>query len=143
MLKKADSLNNKDVTNYTLWVVNLISSSLPIFCRFFTTYFGLLLTIKNSNLVNPIIKIFCSRLGKTLSGNPLCCKCGYKNLGIVENFIKFLIKYELANIKDFEFYFKVRNEKIKKGEIIIKNGEMYLEEHVNDVNKGIKECEGR
>ncbi|EOB12698.1 ARF guanine nucleotide exchange factor [Nosema bombycis CQ1] len=128
MLKKADSLNNKDVTNYTLWVVNLISSSLPIFCRFFTTYFGLLLTIKNSNLVNPIIKIFCSRLGKTLSGNPLCCKCGYKNLGIVENFIKFLIKYELANIKDFEFYFKVRNEKIKKSEIIIKNGEMYLEE---------------
>ncbi|KAF9761349.1 ARF guanine-nucleotide exchange factor GNL1 [Nosema granulosis] len=122
MLKKADSINNKDVTNYTLWIVNLISASLPLFCRFFLDNFGLLLTTKN---VNPIIKIFCSRLSKTLSGNPLCClECGWKTYTPVENLIKMLIKYDLATVEDFSFYFDKRMEMIKNGEMKIENGEL-------------------
>lgn len=125
MLKKASSLNNKDVSNYSLWVINLISASLPLFCRFFLDNFGLLLTIKN---VNPIIKIFCSRLSKSLSGNPLCCKCGFNKLTPVENLIKMIVKYDLASVEDFHFYFSVRMEKIKNGEIGIENGELILKD---------------
>ncbi|ADM12434.1 ARF guanine nucleotide exchange factor [Encephalitozoon intestinalis ATCC 50506] len=117
MIKKADSMNSKDITNYALWIVNLLSSSLPLLSKFFVRNFGLLLTLKDQTMTNNFIKIFYSRICKVINGSELCCRCGYSYLDDVEKLIEMLLKYDLASEKDFEFYFKGKSEMIKSGRV--------------------------
>ncbi|KAH9411436.1 guanine-nucleotide-exchange-factor [Ordospora pajunii] len=109
MIKKADMMGNRDVTNYTLWIVNLLSSSLPLFARFFVRSFGILLTLRDQTMTNGFIKIFCSRVSKALGGSGMCCDCGYASFEEVEQLIEMLVKYDFASNDDFLFYFNKKN----------------------------------
>jgi Sec7-like guanine-nucleotide exchange factor len=111
MIKKADTMNNKEVTSYTLWIINLISSSLPLLTAFFLRHFGLLLTLKDQGLIGSFIKIFCSRLNKAINGALLCCDCGYSSYEEVEELIALLLKYDLASQRDVDFYYAFKAEK--------------------------------
>lgn len=130
MVKKADVMNNKDITNYTLWIVNLLSSSLPLLTKFFVRNFGLLLTLKDQAMLGNFIKIFYSRVCKTMTGSCLCCGCGYSSLGDVETFMELLFKYDLSTKKDFEFYFNGRSELMGQGRIKYREGDLVLEDDV-------------
>lgn len=128
MIKKADMMNNKDVTNYALWIVNLLSSSLPLLARFFVRSFGILLTLKDQSMVGNFIKIFYSRVCKVVTGSRLCCECGYSSLRDVEAFIELLLKYDLAVEKDFEFYLDGRRAMMDRGQVKCMNGELLVVE---------------
>ncbi|TBU15946.1 guanine nucleotide exchange factor [Ordospora colligata] len=109
MIKKADMMGSRDVTNYTLWIVNLLSSSLPLFTRFFIRSFGILLTLRDQMMTNGFIKIFCSRVSKALNGSGLCCDCGYASFEEVEQLMEMLVKYDFATNEDFLFYFNKKS----------------------------------
>ncbi|CAD25833.1 ARF GUANINE NUCLEOTIDE EXCHANGE FACTOR [Encephalitozoon cuniculi GB-M1] len=126
MVRKADSMDSKDITNYALWIVNLLSSSLPLLSKFFVRNFGLLLTLKNQAMLNSFIKIFYSRVCKVMNGAELCCSCEYTLLDDVEKFIEMAVKYDLASEKDFEFYFDGKSEMIKSGRIRTLDGSVEL-----------------
>ncbi|AFM99208.1 guanine nucleotide exchange factor [Encephalitozoon hellem ATCC 50504] len=115
LIKKADAMASRDITNYTLWIVNLLSSSLPLLSRFFLRNFGLLLTLKDQAMANNFVKIFYSRVHKVMNGSELCCSCGYSLLNDVEGLIEMLQKYDLASEKDFEFYFNGKRKMMKNG----------------------------
>ncbi|AFN83918.1 ARF guanine nucleotide exchange factor [Encephalitozoon romaleae SJ-2008] len=142
LIKKADVMNSKDIANYVLWIVNLLSSSLPLLSKFFLRNFGLLLTLKNQVMANNFIKIFCSRVSKAMSGSELCCSCGYSLLNDVEKLIEMLRKYDLASEKDFEFYFNGKYEMIKSGGIKVDDKDVVLvrvEKNENDIDESNKD----
>lgn len=123
MIKKADALNSKDITNYALWIINLLSSSLPLLAKFFVRNFGLLLTLKDQAIVSSFVKIFYSRLCKAVNGSGLCCGCGYSSLDDADEFIDLLLRYDLAAREDFEYYFRSRERRAGGGDSPGKDGE--------------------
>lgn len=145
LIKKADTMNSKDIANYALWIVNLLSSSLPLLSKFFLRNFGLLLTLKDQVMANNFIKIFCSRVCKVMNGSELCCSCGYSLLNDVEKLIEMLRKYDLASEKDFEFYFNGKREMIRSGGIKIDDKDVVLvkvEKNENDIDESSRDSLG-
>jgi golgi-specific brefeldin A-resistance guanine nucleotide exchange factor 1 len=139
MIKKADVTNNRDVGNYTLWIINLLSSSLPLLTRFLVRNFGLLLTLKTQLIPSGCIKIFHSRLTKVMNGASMCCDCGYCSLADVEEFMGLLLKYDLAHRKDFEFYRGRRKRMLEEGEIENVDGVLFLRKGGGDVEERVPE----
>ncbi|KAF7684495.1 Cytohesin-4 [Astathelohania contejeani] len=72
LIWKADELQSTELRKYTLWIINLISVSLPLLVRFLNRNFGLLLNIKSQYLKESIVKILCSRIKKSMDGERVC-----------------------------------------------------------------------
>lgn len=136
MIKKADTMGSKDIMNYALWIMNLLSSSLPLLSKFFVRNFGLLLTLKDQSMTNNLIKIFYSRVCKVINGSELCCECGYGLLNDVEEFIGMLVKYDLASEKDFELYFEGKARMVESGRIVVAGGDVSLVKAGGDNGSG-------
>lgn len=122
MIYKSNEMNNKELTTYTLWIINLLSTSLPVVVDFFDKNINLL----KNNLQESIIKIIISRLKKVVSGLPLCCGCKYNNIGKTDTFISKLIDNDIVKIEDLEFWFVWKKEMNKNKRIIEINGEYLL-----------------
>ncbi|TBT97717.1 hypothetical protein CWI39_2792p0010, partial [Hamiltosporidium magnivora] len=82
MLYKVDTINNTKLSRYVLWIVNLISSSLPLFLRVFKNNLEYFKNM-NSNSLMSICKIFSSRVCKVMDGEIVCvewCNKEHKDL---------------------------------------------------------------
>jgi golgi-specific brefeldin A-resistance guanine nucleotide exchange factor 1 len=123
LILKCNELDNKENINYSLWIINLISSSIPIFIRFFTEYIDIL---EGSILRISIMKIFISRLKKVVSGMYMCCDCKYNKIGIVDIFINDIVERDLISMEDIEFWFVWKKEMCKDKRIEEEEGEYVI-----------------
>ncbi|WUR03893.1 putative guanine nucleotide exchange factor [Vairimorpha necatrix] len=111
LILKSEELNNKEVVNYSLWIINLLSTSIPIFIDFFNRNINIL---KKSSMKISIIKIFISRLKKVVSGLPLCCECQYDKIEDIELFISRIVDNNITSMEDMEFWYKYKREKLER-----------------------------
>ncbi|TBU03457.1 Sec7 domain-containing protein, partial [Hamiltosporidium tvaerminnensis] len=84
MLYKVDTINNTKLSRYVLWIVNLISSSLPLFLRVFKNNLEYFKNM-NSNSLMSICKIFSSRVCKVMDGEIVCVEwCNKEHKDVYE-----------------------------------------------------------
>lgn len=95
MLKKCKEIDIKENINYTLWIINLISSSLVVLINVLK---------ETEDLSSAIKKIFISRLKKYSEGAHLCCECGYTDSTIVEEYLKTIVNEKKISKKEIEFF---------------------------------------
>lgn len=99
LFMKADSLGDREVLKYSLWIFNLCSASLPLIAGFLGRNFGLLLQIRSKTLLLSISKILVSRMKKVVDGEPVCMEsCKHRDtmkasMGIV----KTMCDYDVAD----------------------------------------------
>lgn len=105
LIVKTDLMGCPEIVDYTLWIFNLCSASLPFIANFLKENFGILLQLNNQKLRNSIVKIYHSRVKKVHQGELVCVEgCIHEDVSETCKIVnELLCNYQLADSEMFNF----------------------------------------
>ncbi|TBU03809.1 hypothetical protein CWI36_0858p0010 [Hamiltosporidium magnivora] len=139
MLYKVDTINNTKLSRYVLWIVNLISSSLPLFLRVFKNNLEYFKNM-NSNSLMSICKIFSSRVCKVMDGEIVCVEwCNKEHKDVYEEVYEVVDVYVSNGVVGKECFTFIGKEREGEGkDSIVKDNNIVQDNSIlkdNDILK--------
>jgi hypothetical protein len=112
LILKSEEINTREMFKYVLWIINLISSSLPLLICLFIRLQKVFRSLRSEYFVSSLLKIFISRIKKVIKGEMVCVNKGCVHDNVwddVDVIIKYMLENEMVDRSSVAFYYGYRN----------------------------------